>query len=205
MNAADSAVARPGIAEEDRLRADIYALLSRLLIAPPKAELLAQVGALQGGDDPFGVAVSALATAARAAGEAAVRAEYEALFIGLSEGELQPYASYYRAGGLYRQPLADLRADLQRFGIARGASVTEPEDHIAILCEIMAALILGGPGGAPATLAEQRRFFEAHIASWAADFFGDLEAAESASFYMPVGHIGGLFLEIEAAAFDIGD
>jgi len=206
MSNAEAAIAGAApVAEEDRLRADAYALISRLLIRSPKADLLAQVGALGGGEDPFGAAVAALASEARATSEAAVKDEFHALFIGLSEGELQPYASYYRAGGIYRKPLAELRSDLSRLGISRDDAVKEPEDHIAILCEVMAALILGRLGGAPAPLAEQRCFFDDHIAPWAQQFFADLEAASAARFYRPLGRIGALFLAIESEGFDIAD
>ena len=47
----------------------------------------------------------------------------------------------------------------------------------------------------------ERRFFERHLEPWAARFFADLERAEHARFYRPVGRIGRIFLEVEAAAF----
>ena len=49
----------------------------------------------------------------------------------------------------------------------------------------------------------QKEFFEQHIASWAPHFFKDLEKAETAQFYRPVGRIGQLFMEIEKAAFSM--
>lgn len=191
------------LAEEDILRADTYALLGRLLLAPPQADLLAKIATLTGDDSEFGAAVAALGATAKAVSVESVRTEYDALFIGTSRGELQPYASYYLAGGLYRQPLADLRGDMARLGVARHDSVAEPEDHIGALCEIMAGLILGVFAAAPASLAEQRRLFEAHIEPWAADFFADLETAQAAQFYRPVGQIGSQFLAIERGAFDL--
>jgi TorA maturation chaperone TorD len=81
------------VAEEDTARADIYALLGRLLLAPPKVDLLAKIGGLEGDDSAFGAAVAALGAAAKAASATSVRSEYEALFIGTSQGELQPYGS----------------------------------------------------------------------------------------------------------------
>ena len=44
-------------------------------------------------------------------------------------------------------------------------------------------------------------FFDNHIGNWAPKFFEDLEAAEAARLYMPVGLIGKLFLEVESEAF----
>src|SRR3546814_15777160 len=72
----------------------------------------------------------------------------------------------------------------------------------AALCEMMAGLITGS-FGAPADLAGQRHFFDTHIGCWAPRFFEDLQAAQSAVLYMPVGTIGRLFLAVEAEAFDM--
>ena len=51
------------IAEEDRLRADMYGFLASLLRAEPPDELLAQVAALKGDDSPIGEACATLAKA----------------------------------------------------------------------------------------------------------------------------------------------
>ena len=91
---------------------------------------------------------------------------------------------------------------MSKLGIARADAVREPEDHIAALCEIMSGMITGA-FGEPADLATQQRFFDAYIAPWAGKFFEELEAAESAAFFMPVGTIGKLFMEIEAQAFQM--
>jgi TorA maturation chaperone TorD len=52
-------------------------------------------------------------------------------------------------------------------------------------------------------MGEQKKFFEAHIGNWAPHLFSDLEKANNAVFYKPVGAIGRLFLEIEQAAFEM--
>ena len=52
--------------------------------------------------------------------------------------------------------------------------------------------------GAPADVATQKEFFDAHIRPWATRFFEDLEAAKSAVLYMPVGTVGRVFMAIEA-------
>jgi TorA maturation chaperone TorD len=66
----------------------------------------------------------------------------------------------------------------------------------------MAGLITGAFGGA-ADLGQQRQFFQQHLGCWAPRFFEDLEAAEGAAFYMPVGTIGRLFMQVESEAFDM--
>jgi TorA maturation chaperone TorD len=186
--------------EEEFLRASCYRLLSSLLAAPPDRPVLDVVAGLTGDDTPLGQALAMLAETAQAADPVAVAEEYHDLFIGVGRGELVPFGSYYLAGFLHEKPLAKLRRDLERLGVARAESVHEPEDHIAALCETMAGLI-DGVFGAPADLDDQHRFFEVHVGSWAGRFFEDLEWAESATFYGPVGRIGRIFMEIEAAAF----
>lgn len=190
------------IAAEDRMRADCYRLLGRLLATQPSREILDAVGRMLGGQGAFGAAVDALAAAARGTDAEAAEREYNELFIGLARGELVPFASYYRTGFLYDKPLAKLRADMERFGIAAADNACDPEDHIASLCEMMAGLI-SGAFGAPVPLAQQKQFFDTHLAPWAPRFMTDLEKAASARLYQTVGTLGRLFLSIEAEAFAV--
>lgn len=191
-----------GILEEDRLRADVYDLLASTLRREPDRLLLAGLARLQGDDSDLGRAFSALAAKAGTIDPEAARHEYLDLFIGLGRGELVPFASYYITGFLNEKPLATLRDDMERLGIARSDEVSEPEDSIAALCEMMAGLIRGRfLEVAPVKL--QRAFFDRHLAPWAGPFFSDLEAAKSADLYAPVGTLGRLFMAIERAAFDM--
>jgi TorA maturation chaperone TorD len=181
-----------------RGRAQEYALLARLLLDPPDAALLKQIGQLQGDETALGIAHRELAEAARQRSTVDVEREFFALFIGVGRGELLPYASYYVTGFLHERPLARLRQDLVRFGIARAEGVAEPEDHAGILCEIMAGLA-GGQLPAPEEFG--RTIFENHIAPWMGRFFADLERAQTTEFYRRVGTVGRVFMEIEAEAF----
>jgi TorA maturation chaperone TorD len=183
----------------DAERARLFALLGRLLGGAPDATLLARLRLLRGGPGELGDAYRALAEAATVAPEAAER-EFFDLFIGVGRGELLPYASYYLTGFLHERPLAELRGDLARLGIARAAGVPEPEDHIAFLCETYAGLIAGAFGNAPE---EAGPFFARHMRPWAARFFADLEGATAAGFYRAAGRVGRLAVELEAAAADL--
>lgn len=190
------------IAAEELLRARLYSLLARFLATAPDAAVLDAAAALAGDDSELGVGLRELARLAATTSVPAAAEEYHELFIGLGRGELAPYGSYYLTGFLQEKPLADLRDDLARLGIARRDEVPEPEDHIAALCEVMAGLIEGAYG-APADLAAQRRFFDAHLAPWAGRFFQDLERAGAARLYRPLGSIGRIFFAVETAAFDM--
>jgi TorA maturation chaperone TorD len=189
---------------EDGLRAQLYRLLSRLLAGAPDRDLLGCMAAMDGDDTPLGRGIATLATRAAEASPPAVAREYADLFIGVGRGELVPFASYYLTGFLNERPLARLRGEMALLGIARAEHVKEPEDHIAALCEMMAGLIEGAFGD-PAELAVQRRFFESHLAPWATQFFDDLERAQAAVLYAPVGNIGSAFMAIEGAAFAMID
>ena len=186
------------IDEVDAARAAEYALLSALLARAPDAEFLARLAGLRADASPLGLAHAALAEAAAATAVERVEREFFNLFIGLGRGELMPYGSYYISGFLYERPLARLREDLGRLGIARAENNAEPEDHAAILCEIMAGLA-GGKFPAPA--GADRALFEKHLAPWISRFFADLERAAEADFYRRIGTLGRAFINIETEAF----
>jgi TorA maturation chaperone TorD len=201
----DRAILRPDLYragaatdEVDLARADEYALLAALLARAPDTGLLRRLTRLRADGTPLGAAHGALAEAACDTTAQSIEREYFDLFVGVGRGELLPYGSYYLTGFLNERPLARLRSDLAKLGIERAPNEVEPEDHAAILCEIMASLAnrrLSAPAGA------EREIFETHVASWMPRFFADLERAEAARFYRPVGALGRLFIEIEGAAF----
>ena len=190
----------PTFDEVDEARAREYSLLATLLTRSPDAALLERLAGLRGDSSPLGVAHTALAEAAARTDSKRVEREYFDLFIGVGRGELLPYASYYRTGFLHGRPLAQLREALRRIGIERAGSLAEPEDHAAILLEVMAALA-GGETAAPE--GTEREVFANHLAPWIGRFFKDLEQAKAADFYARVGALGGLFMTIETEAFTL--
>lgn len=187
-----------GLDEEDAARAQEYAFLAVLLARAPDAALLKRIAKLRGDASPLGVLHAALAQAAAEASAEQIAREFFDLFIGIGRGDLLPYGSYYLTGFLHERPLARLREDLQALDIERAEEGHEPEDHAAIVCEIMAGLI-GGQFRAP--IERQKQFFDKHLAPWIGRFFADLAAADAAAFYRHVGAIGRLFIEIETEAF----
>jgi len=188
------------IDEVDAARAQEYALIATLLARAPNAALLSRLSELRADASPLGLAHAALAEAADKTTAERVEREYFDLFIGLGRGELMPYGSYYLTGFLHERPLARLREDLECMGIARAGGVVEPEDHAAILCEIMSGLA-SGRLSAPAD--SERIIFNKHMAPWIGRFFIDLEHAEAADFYRRLGTLGRVFIDIETEAFDL--
>ena len=184
--------------EIDLLRSEEYNLLALVLGRAPGRDLLGRLVNLRGDKSALGSAHIALAQAAAVVDPEAVQREFFELFVGLGRGELLPYASYYRTGFLNERPLAAVREDLGALGIERVPDHQEPEDHIAILLEVMAGL---ASRQFSANRGAERRFFERHLKLWAERFFADLEAAQSARFYRAVGALGRGFMKIEAEAF----
>ncbi len=188
--------------EIERARAQEYALLSVLLARAPSGDLLTEIAGLTGDVSPLGQAHAALAQAAAVVECEQIEREFFDLFVGVGRGELMPYGSYYVTGTLHAAPLAQLRADLATLGLARAERCGEPEDHAALLCEIMAGLVDGRfdtPLGADCSV------FEKHLAPWIGRFFGDLQTAKNANFYRRVGALGQRFIEIEDEAFRLPD
>jgi len=133
--------------EVDAARAGEYAVLALLLARAPDAVLLARIAKLHGDATPLGVAHASLAQAAAGGIAETIAREFFDLFIGVGRGELLPYGSYYLTGFLNERPLARLREDLQALGIERVEGQCEPEDHAAILCEVMADSFLRQSSG----------------------------------------------------------
>ena len=209
MNAAaNSTIAlqpQPTWSDEDRARAEHYALIARLFHAAPDAALLAalvQAGRTLGGEGgELPRAWAALGAAAQARPLQAVADEFDALFVAVGKPEVMSNGSWYLTGFLQEEPLAELRDDLAALGLGRRPGVTETEDHIAALAEVMRHLVLTGPD--EAGLARQRQFFGRHIAPWYAQFAGALAAAPGADFYAKVGGLLVAFMDIEREAFDM--
>ena len=187
---------------EEQARADMYALIARMLHAAPDASMLstlAQADALAAGQagHPLDRAWERLVLAAGVMDARALDDEFNALFISVGTPALNPYASLYLTGFINEKPLAALRDDLARLGLGRAPGQREMEDHLAALCEAMRLMI----SGAAVPLARQRRFFDTHIAPWYRRCLHDIRSAPAANFYRLVADFALAFLDIEAEAF----
>lgn len=192
-------------AREAYLRSRTYALLAGLLARPPDSAVLESLaGAPLAGRDGGSMYATwqDLLTAASRADPNAVDDEFHDLFIGLGRGELLPFASWYRTGALMGQPLAELRRDISGLGFERQPGVSEPEDHVGVVLEIMSALSEPRPDNG---VELQRWFFAAHLQPWVPRFFGDLETARAADFYHSVARLGLAFLDIERGYLGVDD
>lgn len=183
---------------DEPLRVDAWSILGKVLAAPPDERILELLAGAEGaaiaGDNLLAASWDMLAQAAAKTSPAELEDEYQDLFIGVGRGELMPYGSWYLTGFLMEQPLARLRSELGELGFVRREGVTEPEDHAAALCDVM-AMISAGDDAVP--LEVQAGFFSRHIAPWMGRFFRDMQQAPSARFYRAVGQLGEQFVTLE--------
>lgn len=188
---------------EEAARADLYGLLATLFYAPPPQTLLDTIAAAQsGGDGVLERAWAELALACKNAQAETAREEYEQLFIGTGKPEVMLYGSYYLSGFLMEKPLAALRADLEQLGLERAAAVTESEDHLATLCEVMRYLI-ASDDALQANIAAQKTFFTTHMQAWVFDACTAINASSHARLYAAVANLARTFFEVEMQAFDM--
>ena len=192
--------------DEETARAELYGLLAQLYYASPDPALL----------DALRVAVTEapasgaflqepwqqLVAVARELTDGEVADEYNALFGGVGKPEVFLYGSHYLSGFLNEKPLARLRTDLQRLGLAAPEDMPDTEDHIAYLCEVMRYLIAGDDGGV-CHLESQRTFFAAHIQPWVLQLCDVLEQQPRARFYAVLARFTRAFVAVESQGFDM--
>ena len=201
----------PGVSsalDEEIARAELYGLLARLWYAPPDAALrgaleVAVTEAPAAGaflEEPW----RQLVGLARELDLSALKDEYEALFGGLGKPEIHLYGSHHLSGFLNDKPLAALRTDLARLGLARDEAMPETEDHIAALCEVMRYLIAGDDVAA-CNLTQQRAFFSTHLQPWVPAFCDLVSGHPKARFYGALAGFTRAFMHVEAQGFDMLD
>ncbi|MDR9826731.1 molecular chaperone TorD family protein [Vibrio sp. FNV 38] len=123
-----------------------------------------------------------------------IEEEYQDLFIGIGRGEVMPFGSWHITGAMMEKPLAVLRHDLKLLGFEREEQVKEPEDHIAALCEVMAALTHEDE-------ALQQVMFNKHIVNWYHSLVTQIESAQHAQFYLALANLMNAFFQVEQVRF----
>jgi TorA maturation chaperone TorD len=190
---------------EEAARGDFYALLAGLLIAPPSQGLLAQLasaGALHG-DAALERAWQGLVDASSVMDADAAQIEYDELFAAVGKAPVSIYAGHYLGAPAIDHPRVRLQAALAELGLARAERVTEPEDHLGGLLEVMRVLVAGAPGRKPAPLAGQRAFYQSYVEKAAAGLFEALAAAPQANYYRHVAAVGAAFMALETQSFQL--
>jgi TorA maturation chaperone TorD len=192
----------PTLPSEEAARANFYGLIARLFQAPPDAALLrslAEADELDAEEGGVALAWRDLARAAAGADPDAVREEYETAFIGVGKAPITLYASAYSVRYTNEAPLAMLREQLSRLGLARRSETSEPEDHIAALCEVMRYLI----AEEKADLEQQKQFFERWIWPVVPPLCDAIKKSDLTPHYRSVAMFARAFFELEHSAFEM--
>lgn len=206
-----TAVAASTISPEDEDRAGFYGLIANLLAGPPPPMLLdrlARAEAIEPAIDmPEGEALArtwdALRNAARDGDAAAIGDEWRALFTAPGKPQAVMHASWYLTGFMMEKPLATLRDELAVLGLARHEACSEPEDHLAALCDVMRALLIDVHRAPSERSRTQEQFFNRHLRPWVAACCTALQGADNACFYKAVGAFAGAFLALEMRVLEI--
>ena len=192
--------------DEETARAEIYGLLAQLFYQVPAPELLAQMrvavtdapvaGAFL--EEPWRQVVAA----ARQCSDEEIVNEYNNLFGGVGKPEVYLFGSHYLSGFLNEKSLVRLRDDLAELGLARSETMSETEDHVAYVCEVMRFLI-AGDDVAVSNLTRQQAFFAQHVQSWLPTLCQTLQAHPRAAFYARLAAFTEAFVSVEAQGFDL--
>jgi hypothetical protein len=192
---------------EDLARADLYGLIARLFHLPPDQALLDQIAATANQQDvadeaPLAKAWIDVVEVAKNNSAKSWQEEFDLNFISVGKPNVVLNASFYMAGHLNEKPLVNIRKALEEFGLESAEEITETEDHLSALCEVMRYLIAGDDVEI-ANLTNQRVFFNSHIRPWYDDLCDAIEGIPEMHLYHPVAVLTREFLAIEGQGFDM--
>jgi len=192
--------------DEELARAEMYGLLSQLFYQPPSPEFLAQLQvAVTEAPDAGGFLEESwreLVAAARASDAAQISAEFNSLFGGVGKPEVYLFGSHYISGFLNEKPLVQLRDDLAALGLARNEQMSETEDHVAYLFEVMRFLIAGDDVSV-CNLTRQAQFFSQHLQPWVHQMCQVIASHPRAVFYARLARLAEAYASVEAQGFDM--
>ena len=195
---------------EDLARADLYGLIARFFYQPPDQELLDQIAASAAdetsrsseGNAPLAQVWLSVVEVAKNNSAKAWHDEFDLNFISVGRPNVILNGSFYMAGHLNEKPLIEIRRALDAFGLESAQEITETEDHISSLCEVMRYLIAGDDVEV-SNLTNQQIFFNAHIRPWYEQLCEAIEEIPEMHLYHPVAALTREFLDIEGHSFDM--
>ena len=192
---------------EDLARADLYGLIARLFHLPPDQTLLDQIATTADQQDaadsaPLAKAWMDLVEVAKNNPAKAWHDEFDLNFVSVGKPNVVLNGSFYMAGHLNERPLVNIRRALEEFCLEASEEVTETEDHISALCEVMRYLIAGDDVEV-SNLTNQRVFFNEHIRPWYDDLCNAIEDIPEMHLYRPIALLTREFMAIEGQSFDM--
>jgi len=194
---------------EDLARADLYGLIARLFHEAPDQELLDQIVSsipegqeTQAEDAPLAKVWQNLVEIAKTHPAKDWQDEFDRNFISVGRPNIILNGSFYMAGYLNERPLVEIRRALDAFGLESAEEISETEDHISAVCEVMRYLIAGDDVEV-SNLANERVFFNDHIRPWYGDLCDAIDDVPGMSLYQSVAALTREFLDIECQSFDM--
>ena len=217
---------------EDLARARWYSFFSRWFLAPPDQQALDVFLEPVAGPaaDPLPPATAAASSTAASAADSSppststwlessweafaaavsreslddIRTAYDETFISVGEAPVSLHASVYLTGFANERPLAEVRQWLAEQGIQSSRAGLLTEDHLGLLCEAMAWIIVGnGSDDRGDTDDAQRHLFLNYISTVCDDFCHRLSETPGAGIYRELGHLFAAFCAVERQAFEI--
>lgn len=194
-----SAADRAALADLMASRANVYRLLSRCYRSEMDAMLAREIAdefAFETDDDTLATALTAMRAALADADEDALEqlaVTFDRVFFGmgpLTARHAFPYESVYTSdkGILMQEAYTSVARTYREQSLAKDASFTEPEDHLAVELAFMATLAdrarafleagdASGDAAAEETLAQSLAFARTHLLNWIDRFCAELERA----------------------------
>jgi len=175
------------------VRAATYALLARLFLAPPDADLLSALSSpdflaewpLYRGDAQVEEGLRLLAEALPNAGLGDLATEYRDLFFGPGPVLAPPWESVYldREHLVFGEETLQVRQLFRRFGLESRTLHAEPDDHIGLMVQFMAQLSARCVEAAGVELLEGQRECLEHLLKWVPDFAERVRTHARSPFY----------------------
>jgi TorA maturation chaperone TorD len=194
---------------EDLARADLYGLIARFFHEAPDQELLDQIAAsipegqeAHSEDAPLGKVWQTVVELAKSNPAKAWQEEFDLNFISVGRPNIILNGSFYMAGYLNERPLVEIRRAFDAFGLESAEEISETEDHISAVCEVMRYLIAGDDVEV-SNLTNERVFFNDHIRPWYGDLCDAIDDIPEMHLYQSFGALTREFLDIESQSFDM--
>ncbi|NQW69927.1 MAG: molecular chaperone TorD family protein [Betaproteobacteria bacterium] len=194
---------------EDLARADLYGLIARLFHQAPDQELLDQIAAsmpegqeVQAEDAPLSKVWHTVVELAKTNSAKVWQDEFDLNFISVGRPKIILNGSFYMAGYLNERPLVEIRRTLNAFGLESAEEISETEDHISAVCEVMRYLIAGDDVEV-SNLTNEKAFFNDYIRPWYEDLCAAIDDVPEMRLYHSVAALTREFLDIESQSFDM--
>jgi TorA maturation chaperone TorD len=142
---------------------------------------------------------------------AALKKDYQRLFVGPGHLPAPPWESVYRSREhlVFEKETLEVRRWYARYGLQAPKLNKEPDDHIglefAFLLHLTTLALQNqtDQGACAALLQAQSAFIEEHLVQWAPSFFQAVCKHAATEFYRGIGYLGSAILDEVASDFDV--